>query len=86
VIFDLVVPLILGVLNALLSLAPTWTMPNGLDASAGTLGGYLRMMNFFVPVGDLLVALVAVLAFRAALSAWHLVMFIYNKIPWLAHS
>lgn len=83
-IIDLIVTVTLGLLGALLSLAPPWTLPTESVQSGSEIGGYLRPLNFYFPVTDLLVAILAVLAFSAALTLWHLLVFVYDRLPFKA--
>lgn len=83
-VVDFLVTAIFSVLNSLLSLAPAWSMP-GTHLAVGIRDAF-AFFSYIIPVGDAMAILIAGVAMSVSISAWNLVMFVYNKIPWLAHS
>lgn len=74
---DALINAVFGGLNALLSLAPNWTLSPPAYES-----GYLNIVydfNKIVPIGDVVSALGIVLGLRVALQAWDFLVFVYHQ-------
>lgn len=84
-IVDLFVGAILGVVNVLLSLIPSWQLP-AATADPTALGAmrFLGILNGFLPVPDLLLVLGVAFAWSMAVAIWNVVMWAYDKIPFKA--
>jgi len=88
VIVDFVVTTVFGLLGSLLSLAPTWGVPSytGASSDGAKLAAGMGYVSNILPVADMLAIIAAGLAVAAAVSLWNVVMFVYNKLPFLAHN
>lgn len=73
--------LFIGILNGVLGLVPSFSLPGGFgDAGAG-IGSALGAVNQWVPVSTIMLCIAAVLACRVFLVVWSLVVFIYDRVP-----
>lgn len=78
-IVDLLVTAVLGCINAVIGLMPTWTLPVMTPANGLQLQRYMNALAFLVPATALLVVIGGNLALRGIVSGWGLVVFIYHQ-------
>lgn len=83
-IIDKIVQTLFGVMNAILTLFPAWSLPfNPVDVGSGIARG-VQALNAFFPVGTLASCILAVLGLKAVMFVWQIGVFVYDKIPFKA--
>ncbi len=73
---------VLALLNAVLGLIPTYTMP--VMGPGSDIGGAIALVgwgNKFFPVNDLFQAIGVILAVRLFLTIWNAAVYVYRLIP-----
>jgi hypothetical protein len=81
VIFDKIAAVLLGVLNGVLGLLPSWSLGLDLSGWGEGFGSALAMASGWFPVGILGTCLLTILGLKAALFGWDLLVFLYRLIP-----
>jgi len=67
----------------LLSFLPTGSLPTALTDSFMYFWSVVNSFSYIFPVSTLLLALLFILAFDAAVMLWHFIQWIIKKIPGL---
>jgi hypothetical protein len=83
-IFDSIVTFLVGVLNAVLTLFPAWSLPFDPSALAGNLAAGAANANAWFPVSTLGACIGAIFGLRLVMLGWAVAVFIYDKIPFKA--
>lgn len=85
-IVDTVAGVVLGLLRGLVELIPVWSPPAEITSPTwlDELGDAVSFANAYVPVGDILLAIGVLLAIRAILMLWHVIVWVYDRIPFKA--
>ena len=82
---DLLIAAVVGVLTAVLGWLPTWSPPTqAVTDTAGAVGSGLAWANNYFPVVDVFAAVGLVIGFRVLVSAWHVLVWVYDRIPFKA--
>lgn len=77
-LFDVVA----AVLTGLLSLVPTWAMPAQATANtAQSFGSMFAWANGYAPVFHVLAGVGVLLGFQLLVTGWHVVVWVYDRIP-----
>jgi len=84
VIVDLIVSAVVGIFTALLGLVPEWEVPDSAIEVANGVGQYMGTINKFLPVDDFFLVLGLALAFAAATTIWHFIVWAYDRLPFKA--
>lgn len=77
-IVDLIITAILGSINALLSLIPSWTLPTFGHDDGMAFAEYTQAMNHIVPITTILSIIGAAIALRV-------IMYGFDGIVWIFH-
>lgn len=83
-IINIIVGVLFAVLTAVFGLVPAYTLPAGVTGAGATLGAPLAALNGVFPVTTLAECVAVVLAARAFLFAWRVIVFIYDRLPFKA--
>lgn len=75
-ITDFILSAVFGGINALLSLAPSYTLPT---SSAGTAFQLMQSVNHIMPIADIGICIAAFITLRTALQGWDFVAFVYHQ-------
>jgi hypothetical protein len=84
VIVDVIVSSVVGLFTALLSLIPEWEVPESSVEIANGVGQFMGVLNKFLPLDDFFIVLGLGLAFAAAVTVWHFIVWAYERIPFKA--
>jgi hypothetical protein len=86
VVTQALIQLVSGIVVTLLALLPS--LPSGVvdwlddfGEGAETVGSYAALVNQWFPVDVLVLGLVLLLALRAVIGVWRLLVFLYGLIP-----
>lgn len=77
-ITKILVTAFLASLNALLTLLPSWTLPD-MDDGGQIVGTYVYFINFIFPVVTILTVITASFALRGIMSGWDLIVWVYHQ-------
>jgi hypothetical protein len=80
-ILDLIIKAVVGIFTGILALLPDVTLPSSVTAWSSSIGSGFGAANAFFPLTTLGLCIAAVIAVRLLLSAYSLVVWLYEKIP-----
>ena len=81
-IFDAIIGVFTSVLKTVLGLIPDWAPPAGQFAAFGrVLGASFAQVQHYIPIYVLLSCVATLISFRIFLTLWHIIIFVYDKIP-----
>lgn len=82
-LIDLLVGIVQGILNGVLALIPSYSLPE-LTGFGGQLGSGVATMNGYFPMVTLGACLLVIIGARVAIAAFDLAVFLYGLIPFKA--
>lgn len=81
-ILDTVLGVVLGVLRGVVELIPEWSPPEEMSGTwLDELESSISAINAYVPFTDFAICLGILLGVKAVLMVWHVIVWIYSKLP-----
>lgn len=68
-------------INAIVSLLPSLSIPSQITGSLQQLVTMISALSFFVPINDLLFSIAFIIAFKSFGLGWYVINWIVRKIP-----
>jgi len=74
---------IYSLVNLIVGILPTGSLPSGFSTGLSYLWGIMNTFSYVLPVDTILQALIVALTFDAVILVWHFIHWGLRKIPFL---